>query len=227
LNARKIRWLEFLSEYELNINHIKGKENKVSDALSIRVHLMHATAVRMHHSDLKRIILNDLVTDPHYLQIKENLQQGDVQQKIKEYEIKEDGLLMDKYRIYVPSSRELRNLELKEMHDVPYAGHPSYQKMITTVRSQFFWPGMKKDVVYYITRCMEFQKVKAEHRRPSGFLQPLPITEKKWEVITIDFITKLHRTTRQHDSIMVVVEKLTKDAHFVPVKTTHTMTNIA
>jgi hypothetical protein len=66
-----------------------------------------------------------------------------------------------------------------------------------------------------------------EHRHPTGLLQPLPIPEKKWEVITIDFITKLPRTTRQHDSIMVVVDKLTKDAHFVPVKTTHTMANIA
>jgi hypothetical protein len=60
--------------------------------------------VSMHQSDLKSIILDDLVTDQHYLQIKEILQQGDVQQKIKEYEIKEDGLLMHKNRIYVPSS---------------------------------------------------------------------------------------------------------------------------
>ena len=60
-----------------------------------------------------------------------------------------------------------------------------------------------------------------------GLLQPFPIPEKKWEVVTIDFITKLPRTTRQHDSIMVVVDKLTKGAHFVLVKTTHTTTNIA
>jgi hypothetical protein len=134
---------------------------------------------------------------------------------------------MHKNIIYVPSSRELRNLVLKEMHDVPYVGHLGYQKMITTVRSQLFWPGIKTDVVDYIARCMECQKVKAEHRHPTGLLQPLPIPEKKWEVITIDFITKLPRTTRQHDSIMVVVDKLTKVAHFVPVKTTHTTTNIA
>jgi hypothetical protein len=75
---------------------------------------------------LKRRILDGLDIDQHYLQVKENLQQGDVQQKIKEYEIKEDGLLMHKNRIYVPSSGELRNLVLKEMHDVPYVGHPSY-----------------------------------------------------------------------------------------------------
>jgi hypothetical protein len=79
LNARKTRWLEFLSEYDFNIKNIKGKENKVVDALSKRVHLMHDTVVNMHQSDLKRIILDGLVTDQHYLQVKENLQQGNVQ----------------------------------------------------------------------------------------------------------------------------------------------------
>ena len=110
---------------------------------------MHAITISMHQSDLKRIILDVVVTDQHYLQVKERLQ-GDVQQKIKEYEIKEDGLLMHKNRIYVPSSEELRNFVLKEMHDVPYVGHPSYQKTITIVRSQFFWSRMKNDVVDYI-----------------------------------------------------------------------------
>jgi hypothetical protein len=69
--------------------------------------------------------------------------------------------------------------------------------------------------------------VKAEYRHPMSLLQPLLIPEKKWEVITIDFITKFPRTTRKHDSIMVVVDKLTKANHFVPVETTHTTTNIA
>jgi hypothetical protein len=73
---------------------------------------------------------------------------------------------------------------------------------------------------------MECQREKAEHRHPTDFLQPLPIPEKKWEVITIDFITKFTRTTRQHDSIMVVVDKLTKVTHFFLVKMTHTTTNI-
>jgi hypothetical protein len=99
LNVRQTRWLEFLSEYDFNIKHIKGKENKFVDALSRRVHLMHATTVSMHQSNLKSIILDGLVTDQHYLQVKENLQQGNVQQKVKEYEIKEDGLLMHKNRI--------------------------------------------------------------------------------------------------------------------------------
>jgi hypothetical protein len=141
--------------------------------------------------------------------------------------MKEDGLFMHKNGIYVPSSKELRNLVLKQMHNVLYVRHIGYQKTIVAVRSQFFWQRMKKDVADYIARCMECQRVKAEHRHLAGFLQPLPILEKKWEVVTIDFITKFPRTTRQHDSIIVVVDKLTKDAHFVLIKTTHTATNIA
>jgi hypothetical protein len=86
---------------------------------------------------------------------------------------------------------------------------------------------MKKDFFDYIARCMECQKVKVEHRHPAGLLQPFPIPEKKWEVITMDFIIGLPKTNKKHDSIMVVFEKLTKATHFVPMKTTHTTTNIA
>jgi transposase InsO family protein len=80
---------------------------------------------------------------------------------------------------------------------------------------------LKKEIVEYIARCMECQKVKAEHRHPAGLLQPLPIPEWKWDVVTMDFITGFPRTSKQHDSIMVVVDKLTKAAHFIPLKTTH------
>jgi hypothetical protein len=86
---------------------------------------------------------------------------------------------------------------------------------------------MKKYVADYNARCMECHRVKAEHRHPMGFLHPLPIPKKKWEVVTIDFITKLPRTTRKHVSIMVVVDKLTKASHFVPIKMTHMTANIA
>jgi hypothetical protein len=86
LNVKQAIRLEFLSEYDLDIKHIKGKENKFVDALSRRVHLMHVIFVNMHQSNLKSIILYDLVTDQHYLHVKEILQKGYVQQKIKEYE---------------------------------------------------------------------------------------------------------------------------------------------
>jgi hypothetical protein len=80
---------------------------------------------------------------------------------------------------------------------------------------------MKKEVVDFIARCLKCQKVNNEHKHPTGLLQPLPIIEWKWEVIMMDFITKLLRTAKQHDSIMVVVDRLTKASHFVPVKSTY------
>jgi hypothetical protein len=68
---------------------------------------------------------------------------------------------------------------LREMHNVPYAGHPGYQKTIVVVKRQYYWPGMKKEVVYFIAKCLECQKVKDEHRHLAGFLQTFPILEWK------------------------------------------------
>jgi hypothetical protein len=110
---------------------------------------------------------------------------------------------------------------LKEMHNMAYAGHLGYQKTVAAVKNHYFWPGLKKEIIEYITRCMECQKIKAEHRHPAGLLQPLPIPDWKWDMVTMDFITRFPRTSKQHDSIMVVVDKLTKAAHFIPLKTTH------
>jgi hypothetical protein len=115
---------------------------------------------------------------------------------------------------------------LHEIHNVPYAGHPGYHKTMEAIKNHYFWPGMKRDIAEYISRCMECQKVKAENRHPARLLQPLTILEWKWEVVIMDFITGLPRTRKLHDSIMVVVEKLMKDAHFIPLKTMHKATNV-
>jgi hypothetical protein len=117
--------------------------------------------------------------------------------------------------MYIPNSSNLRRIIMDEIHKMPYSGHPSYQKMIATTRKQYFWPGMKK-YVEYIARCMKCQQVKVEHQHPISLLQPFPIPEWKWEVVTMDFITRLPTTSRQHDSIMVVVDKLSKETHFIP-----------
>jgi hypothetical protein len=139
----------------------------------------------------------------------------------------DDGLLLYMNKNYVPNSQGLRNLILKEMHNVPYVGNLRYHKTIATIRGQYYWPIMKKNVIDFIARCMEFQKVKFEHRHPTGLLQRLPILEWKWEIVTIYFITDLPIRARQHDSIMIVVKKLTKAAYFIPLKMIHKEVNIA
>jgi hypothetical protein len=190
------------------------------------VHELHATTISMYQSDLKDKILEAAKSYLQYIELVAKLQQGILQQKIEDYKLGDDEIIMYRGRIYVPNSQELKNMILKEMHNVPYVGHPGYQKTIAVVKRQYYWPGMKKEVVEYIAKCLECQKVKDEHRHPSGLLQPLPIPEWKWEVVTMDFITKLPRTRKQHDSIMVVVDKLTKAAHFILVKLTHKETNV-
>jgi hypothetical protein len=174
LNARKTRWLEFLSEYDFEIKHIKGKENQVVDALSRRAHEVHVSAINMYKTYLKDKILEATNSDHLYLQIKENLQQENSQQKIKNYELKEDGILLYRGKVYVPNSMELKNIVLREMHNVPYVGHPGYQKSITVVRSQYFWSGMKKEVANYIAQCLECQKVKTKHKHPAGCCSHFP-----------------------------------------------------
>ena len=86
---------------------------------------------------------------------------------------------------------------------------------------------MKKDIAKYIFKCMKCQQVKVEHQHPAGLLRPLSVLEWKWEVISMDFITRLSMTWRQHDSIMVVLDKLIKATHFIPVKSTHKTDDIA
>ena len=103
----------------------------------------------------------------------------------------------------------------------------SYQFQCTEHRKQYFWPGMKKDILDYISKCMKCQQVKVEHQHPTSLLQPLPILEWKWEGISLDFIIGFPVTQKQHDSIMVVVDKLCKYAHFIPVKSTYKAINVA
>jgi hypothetical protein len=92
--------------------------------------------------------------------------------------------------------------------------------MITATRKQFYWPRLKKDITEYLSKCIECQQVKAEHQHPAGLLQPLPISKWKWETISMDFIIGLPTSIKQNDAIMVVVDKLSKYTHFIPIKST-------
>jgi len=132
-----------------------------------------------------------------------------------------------KKRLYRPNHNSIKNLILEEFHKSHYAGRPGYQKMITILRKEYYWLGMKRDVAEYLARCLDCQKIKFEHQHPAGLLQPLPIPEWKWETISMDFITGLPKTRKNNDSIMVVVDKLSKSAHFIPMQSTYKAVLIA
>jgi hypothetical protein len=99
--------------------------------------------------------------------------------------------------------------------------------MYMDLKGRFWWSNMKRDVAEYIALCDVCNRVKAEHQKPAGLLQPLPIPEWKWDNVGMDFITGLPRTKSGYDSIWVVVDRLTKVAHFIPVKTTYTSARLA
>ena len=121
---------------------------------------MNAINISMYQSDLKQIILEAAKLDLQYKELVTKFWQGNLQQKIEEYKLDNDEILIYKGIIYVPYSQELKILILREMHNVPYAGHPGYQKTTAVVKNQYYWPGMKKEVVDFIYKCLECQNVK-------------------------------------------------------------------
>ena len=109
------------------------------------------------------------------------------------YSLNEKGLLLYKEKMYIPNVPKIKLLILNEIHKTPYLGHPGYQKTITMLRKDYFWPNMKNELVEYIAKCFECQQVKIEHQHPAGLLPPLPIPSWKREIISLDFVTGLPR----------------------------------
>eukprot|EP00253_Pinus_taeda_P005349 PITA_05349 len=227
LNARQARWVDFLSGFDFDIKHLQGKENKVADALSRKVQNLYEISISGWKSPFLEIIKEIADQDTEYQQLKLQIQQSAKKDSQQEYEVDDAGRIYFKKRLYVPNQSRIKNLIMDEFHVSHYAGHPGYQKMITAIRKEYFWPGMKKNIVEYLSQCLECQQIKAEHQHPAGLLQPLQIPEWKWEVISMDFITGLPKTKRNNDSIFVVVDKLSKAAHFIPVQSTYRAAQIA
>nr|GEX64639.1 putative nucleotidyltransferase, ribonuclease H [Tanacetum cinerariifolium] len=115
----------------------------------------------------------------------------------------------------VPNDASLREALLTEAHSSPFS------------KQHFWWSGMKRDVATFVSRCLICQQVKIEHQRASGLLQPLDIPVWKWDKISMDFVTGFPRTQRRYDAIWVVVDRLTKSAHFLPIRKDYSVSRLA
>ncbi|KAD4585874.1 hypothetical protein E3N88_23475 [Mikania micrantha] len=133
-------------------------------------------------------------------------------------ETKSNGLLYFLNRIWVPNRNNLRTFIMNEAHKSRYSIHPGADKMYKDLRYHYWWPVMKKDIALFVAKCFNCSKVKAEHQRPSCLLEQPEIPVWKWENIAMDFITKLPRTSSGHHSIWVIVDRLSKSAHFIPIR---------
>nr|GEX45342.1 putative reverse transcriptase domain-containing protein [Tanacetum cinerariifolium] len=123
-------------------------------------------------------------------------------------------------RSWLPCYGDLRTLIMHESHKSKYSVHSGSDKMYQDMKLLYWWPSMKADTATYVSKCLVCLKVKAEHQNPFGLLVQPEIPQWKWENITMDFVTKLLKTQSGNDTIWVVVDQLTKSAHFLPMKET-------
>ncbi|KAM0064567.1 putative nucleotidyltransferase, Ribonuclease H [Helianthus debilis subsp. tardiflorus] len=217
LNMRQRRWVELLNDYDCEIKYHPGKANVVADALS-RKERIKPIRVRA----LEMIIQTDLSLHIRSAQ-KEALKERNLEEEYlcgmeKQLVPNKEGTLCFMKRIWVPLFGGLRKVIFDEAHKSRYSIHPGADKMYQDLKDYYWWPRMKGDVAVYVSKCLMCAKVKAEYQKPSGLLQQPEIPKWKWEQISMDFITKLPRTPRGHDAIWVIVDRLTKSAHFLPIK---------
>jgi hypothetical protein len=218
--------LEFLQEYDFEFEYLPGKDNVVADALSRRSFVATISVIE---SPLGALVRSSLDGDEFFGGVFRDLSgelTDEMVEKHKNYRLVE-GILYYKGRMCIPKVKEIQESILRDCHEIPIAGHPGFEKTYRTVRKSFFWPGIKTMVRDYVLGCSACQRTKAERVRRPGLLQPIDIPEMKWECVSLDFVTALPRVRGGFDSILVVVDRLTKVAHFIPVKSTATAVDIA
>lgn len=175
LDARKALWLATLGEFGFEIRYIEGKENKVADALRIRVQINHIAIMSSYETNLQDQILQARQHDDKYRELRHRLQQHGTSEQDVDCHLTVDDLVRFRDVIYVSDNSELKNLILWEFHIKSYSGHQGYQNTLTTVKKFCYWPNLKKEVVEFIARCLDCQQVKEEYKHPGGLLQLIPI----------------------------------------------------
>ncbi|GJT84750.1 reverse transcriptase domain-containing protein [Tanacetum coccineum] len=226
LNMRQRRWIELFSDYECEIRYHPGKANVVADALS-RKERVKPKRVRAMAMTIQSGVKGMILAAQGEAFNQENVFAERLHGLDQQMERKGDGSLYFMDRIWVPLVGGVRTVIMDEAHKSRYSVHPGADKMYYDLRDMYWWPGMKRDIATYVSECLTCAKVKAEHQRPSGLLQQPEIPEWKWESITMDFITKLPRTRNGHDAIWVVVDRLTKSAHFLAIREDYSTEKLA
>ncbi|GJS67395.1 putative reverse transcriptase domain-containing protein [Tanacetum coccineum] len=199
-NMRQQRWLDLLKDYDCEIRYHPGKANVVTDALS-RKEREKVTRIHL----LRMIVTSDLFDKIKAAQVEalkeENWKSERITSYISNFEEDSRGIKTRQGRIYIPFQSDVKKLLLEEAHKSKYSIHPRVTKMYLDLKRNYWCPGMKRDYVKYVEKCLTCLRVKAEHQKPYGKIQRLEIPIWKWEKITMDFVTKLPRTTKKHDAI--------------------------
>jgi hypothetical protein len=227
-----------IKDYELEVHYQWGKANVIVDVLSHTAHYNYLLVVHLIGEEsntrvlpdlsLFNIILTPTLRDEIIATQKNDKGMGHIKQKMQEGDLKvarfrEDAkrTLWFKERLVVPKKEALKKKILDEAHTSRYSIHPGSTKMYHDLRQQFWWTRMKRDAARYISECDTYRKVKPDYMKLRWLLQPLSIPEWKWDDISMDFIVGLPLTARKFDSIWVIVDQLSKSAHFIPEHTNY------
>jgi hypothetical protein len=225
-----------IKDYELEVPYHPGKANVMADMLSHKAHCnslsdVHGTGEESSTQLLPNLSLFNITLTPTLKaeiiafqkddegmgHIRRRMQEGDP--KIACFHEDAEGTLWFKERLVMPWREALKKKILDEAHMLRYSIHPASTKMYHDLRQQFWWTRMKREASHYVSECDTCRKVKADYMKPGGLLQPLSITDWKWDDIIMDFIVGLPMTARKFDSIWVIVDRLSKSGHFIPIHT--------
>ncbi|KAK4684314.1 putative transposase, partial [Tremellales sp. Uapishka_1] len=242
LNRRQARWLLFLSDYNFKIHYRPGKQAGKPDALTRRSDY-HPTfrssslsteanphnyqqLLKPHHmalatqstiaSDLRQDIVKAQMMDQFAISV----------EKKEPYTFDVDGALLCDHKLYVPDQDKLRLTLLQQHHDSPLAGHAGRSKTLQLIKRNYWWSGMKNDIHAFVDTCDLCQRTKTRRHKPYGLLKSLPVPPHPWSSISMDFIEQLP-PSNEYDAILVVVDRLTKMAIFIPSSTTVTAMDVA
>jgi hypothetical protein len=166
---------------------------------------------------LKGEIVSAQKNDAGVTDIKRRMEEGDP--KVACFREDAEGTLWFKDRLVVPRKEALKRKLLDEAQTSRYSIHLGSTKMYHDIRQQFWWTRMKREIARYVLECDTYQKVKVDYMKLGGLLQPLSILDWNWDDISMDFIVALPLTAHKFDSIWVIVDRLTKSTHFIPVHT--------
>ena len=225
--ARHAKWVSFLQEYSFIIKHRPGVENKVADALSRKRSLAAIKGVVSRKRCLASIMeveVTELVAIKALYE--EDFDFGDIYQKCRdpaagERKEMEDYFLQEGYlfkgkRMCIPDC-SLRAWLVRDVHSGGMGGHFGIAKTMELLERKYFWPSLKKDVKKFVDGCEACQRGKGKHQN-TGLYKPLPVPERPWEHISLDFIMGLPKTVRKKSAVLVVVDRFSKMAHFIACK---------
>lgn len=253
LNRRQARWAELISGYDFVIVYRPGRKNGKADAMSRRHDyrpeegklqpdkdrpllkpdqmLVSATFQSEIDTNFRNKLLSALEEDPVTYKMIQHLKSPSFHKPPEDSSVLENcsienDLLLKNNRIYVPNSDALKLDIVRRYHDSSLAGHVGQFKTHELIARNYWWPAMRAFVNNYVASCDECQRCKTPRHKPFGTLQPLPIPKRPWASISMDFIVKLP-VSSGYDSILVVVDRFTKMAHFIPCNENATSVQLA